>query len=432
MDAIEYLFSLEPLGMKFGLTGIRALVAALGHPQRRYRRIIVAGTNGKGSVTAMTEAALRAAGHRTARFTSPHLARLEERFVIDGRDIATDALRDAADAVRRASARLLAAGDLSGPPTFFEATTAVAFEAFRRADVEVAVVEVGLGGRLDATNVDPSMAAAITRIDRDHEDLLGTDVATIAREKAGVIHDGMTVVLGDPTPVVVEVVEEVCRTRRATLVTADRARVRAASAGGRARLAITTGRRHHGPVQLGLRGAHQIENAVTAVLLLDELDARGLAVPVAAVESGLTSARWPGRLEVVQVGGAVVLFDAAHNPGGARALAAYVADAHPEGMTVIFGASRDKDIRGMLTALTPVTTAFVLTEARNPRACPSSLLEEMAASVAPGVPRVRFEVASQALEWALARSPHACVAGSIFLVGDLRTWTLARGGVAEA
>ena len=431
MDAIDYLFSLETLGIKFGLDGIRAILEALGRPERAYRRVIVAGTNGKGSVTAMADAALRAAGHRTARYTSPHLVRLEERFVIDGREVETDALAEAAGSVRDAAAGLVASGRLPGPPTFFEATTAVAFELFRRAGVDVAVVEVGLGGRLDATNADASFAAAITSIDLDHQELLGSSLTAIAAEKAGVVHPGMTVVLGDSRPEVHAVVAEVCRARGARLVAAHSAEVRSEVHEGRARVEIRTTRRRYGPVRLGLRGRHQIANAVTAAVLLEELDALGLAAPAAAIETGLAEARWPGRLEILGHGGATVLLDAAHNPAGARALASYLAETYPAGVPIVFGAMRDKDVPGMLAALAPVATSFTLTRARTPRACPPARLDEAAAVAAPGVPRAVAEEAGDAVTGALAQAPLVCVAGSIFLVGDVRRWLLDRGAAPE-
>ena len=195
VTSLEFLFSLERLGMKFGLENMTTICAALGHPERSFRSVIVAGTNGKGSVTAMLSAALAAAGLRSARYTSPHLERIEERFVIGERDVAAEDLASAA-AARAADGRGdgRASGTLESLPTFFECATAIAFELFRRAAVEVAAVEVGLGGRLDATNVLTPMAAAITSIDFDHEALLGHTLAAIAGEKAGVIKPGIPVV----------------------------------------------------------------------------------------------------------------------------------------------------------------------------------------------------------------------------------------------
>jgi len=431
MDAIDFLFDLEVLGIKFGLESIRKLCRALGDPQRHYQRVIVAGTNGKGSVTVMTEIALRAAGHRTARYTSPHLIRFEERFVIDGREAGREAIAAAAAAVHDAITTLVERGDLPGLPTFFEATTALAFELFRRAAVEVAVLEVGLGGRLDATNVEPSLAAAITTIDRDHEALLGSSIEAIAREKAGVIHPGMVCVLGDEQPEVVAAVADACRRQRARLVETGGTRVAAVVADGRAEVELTTPRRHYGPVGLGLRGRHQIPNAVTATRLLEELDTLGLSVPAGAIETGLRTARWPGRLEWLRLGASRILLDGAHNPGGARALAAYLAEAHPSGLPLVFGAMRDKDTRSMLAALAPVTTVLALTAADRPRASPPNQLADDAAAIAPRVPRRTFNDPAAALTWALTASPVACVCGSILLVGAVRGWLLAHGAEPE-
>ena len=196
MDPLQYLLSLEKFGIKFGLANIRTLCAALGEPQTTFRSILIAGTNGKGSVTAMVDRGLRAAGLRVGRYTSPHLVRLEERFAIDGTPVDTATLEDVIEQVRARIDQLLASGALEAPPTFFEVTTAVAFEIFRRARVEFAVLEVGLGGRLDSTNCVEPIAAAITSIAFDHEQYLGHTLAAIAAEKAGVIRRGIPVVIG--------------------------------------------------------------------------------------------------------------------------------------------------------------------------------------------------------------------------------------------
>jgi dihydrofolate synthase/folylpolyglutamate synthase len=429
MDPLAYLFSLETLGVKFGLETIRALVAALDHPERAYARVLVAGTNGKGSVTVMTETALRAAGHRVARYTSPHLQRLEERFVIDGRPVESDALAAAAETVRVAVDRLLARGVLERPPTFFEATTAVAFEVFRQARVEVAVLEVGMGGRLDATNVSPAPAVAITNIDLDHEQYLGHTIAAIAREKAGVIHRGTTVVLGDANPEVVAVVEDACRARGARLVRTSAVAVADArlEPDGRARVELRTARRRYPAIVLGLRGRHQVDNAVTAAVLLEVLDESGLAVPAAAVETGLRRAVWPGRLELYRCGDQQVLLDGAHNPAGARALAAYLRAQYPAGVPIVFAAMRDKDVAGMLAALAPAATRFVLTTVQTPRTLAVERLAEAARTVAPAVPHEVVAASAAALDRALETAPVVCVAGSLFLVGEVRGVLEARG-----
>src|SRR6516165_6862727 len=204
MDPLAYLFGLEQFGIKFGLDNIRAIVARLGHPEGAFRAVHIAGTNGKGSVTAMVETGLRAAGHRTARYTSPHLLTLNERFVIDGRPVDDRPLTSGIEDVREAVEALRSEGRLEVQPTFFEVTTAVAFELFRRAGVECAVIEVGLGGRLDATNVISPDATGITSIAFDHQLYLGPTLRDIAFEKAGIIKAGVPVVVGEPPSVPAE------------------------------------------------------------------------------------------------------------------------------------------------------------------------------------------------------------------------------------
>ena len=426
MDALEYLFGLEALGMRFGLDTIRAICAALGNPQRTYPRVIIGGTNGKGSVVAMVDAALCAAGRRPGRYTSPHLTRLEERFQIAGCEVETDALRRVAADVRDAIEALVADGDLTARPTFFEATTAVGFELFRRAHVDLAVLEVGLGGRLDATNVDPAAVAAITRIDLDHQQLLGERLVDIAREKAGIIQPGTIVVLGENPPEVSLVVSEVCGARGATLVRCGPAPAVTMDE-GHARLALRWPERDLGEVRLGLRGRHQADNAVVAARVLDVLEIGGMAVPPEAMVAGLATVRWPGRLELLAVPGGKVLLDGAHNPSGARALAAYLGEWHPGGVPIVFGVLGDKDAVGMLAALAPVASAFVLTRAPNPRAASADLLAGPARAVRPDVPVDVCDDPGEALERAIGRAPLVCVAGSLYLVGDIRA-RLVRAG----
>jgi dihydrofolate synthase/folylpolyglutamate synthase len=400
-SALEYLFGLEQFGIKFGLENISTLVEHLGHPERAFASVHIAGTNGKGSVTAMVDAALRAAGYRSGRYTSPHLVHVGERFVVDGQAVPEDALVDAIADVREAIVRLRSTGGLEGEPTFFEATTAVAFELFRRAQVEVAVIEVGMGGRLDATNVITPVAAAITSIGFDHERYLGTTLREIAIEKAGIIKPGVPVVVGDLPPEAREAIEQIARARGADLVMADE-----------------TALAQHLP--LALRGRHQRKNAAVAATLLEVIDARGITVPPAAVVEGLTHVTWPGRLDLRRLGaGREALLDAAHNPDGAAALAAYLAESWPEKPPLVLAAMRDKDVRGMFRALLPAVGSLVLTRASNPRSAEPAALAVQAREVAPGVPIAIEPSLRAALDAAWRQSPRIVVAGSIFLIGDV-------------
>lgn len=421
-DPIEFLFSLEILGMKFGLENIKALTAALDHPERSFRSVIVAGTNGKGSVTAMVSAALHAAGHRSARYTSPHLERIEERFAIGEQMVATGALREAAGAVQAVVERLVRDGVFDMPPTFFECTTAVAFELFKRAGVEIAVLEVGLGGRLDATNVVSPVASAITSIDLDHQAQLGNTIEEVAREKAGIIKPGIPLVLGPVSRSADEVIAEVARSRGAPVVrVGSEIGVTSTTVEGMAAVTIETPVRRLENLVLSLPGRHQAANAGVAAGVLDALNREGIGVDDRAAMAGLTNAVWPGRLERFQFRGRDVLIDAAHNPAGARALAAYLQDTEWHGVTLVFGAMRDKDVAGMLAALLPASAALVATTAVSPRAMPGEQIAAIAAQTT-GRP-ARIDVVHdprEALDRACQLGLRVVAAGSMFLIGPLR------------
>jgi len=403
--------------MKFGLENIAALTAELGHPERTFKSIVIAGTNGKGSVTVMTETALRAAGVRAARYTSPHLVRLEERFVMDGRDVETADLRDALGAVRGAVDSLIRRGDLEALPTFFEVATAAAFELFRRAAIEIAVLEVGLGGRLDATNVVMPIATAITSIDFDHQAQLGNTIESIAAEKAGIVKPGIPLICG-PVPDVAEaVIRDICDSQGATLIRA-REVVQILARNGDDTLDIRTPIRSLDRLTPALRGKHQRDNASVAVALLDELARQGIGIPDDAVRDGLVNARWPARLERFVVRGVELLLDAAHNPAGARALASHLEEIGWSRITLVFGAMHDKDVTGMLEAVGGRCETIVCTTAPSARALPAAELAQLARRFAPAVESIDDPAA--ALERALALDRPIVAAGSIFLIGPLR------------
>ena len=404
-DPLDYLFSLERLGMKFGLENITTLCAALGQPQRAFHSVIVAGTNGKGSVTAMVERGLRAAGHRTARYTSPHLTHLEERFVIDGREVPTETLREAAGRVETAVRRLLEESLFEAPPTFFEFATAAAFVLFRDAQVDIAVLEVGLGGRLDSTNVVTPIAAAITSIDFDHQAQLGTTLEAIAREKAGVIKGAIPVVCGPLAAEAEAVIREVCNAVGARFIGASEHDLQSA------RL-----EKQH----LSLSGAHQRDNAAVAVALLREIDALGWRVPETALRTAVTDVEWPGRLEELRLGDTRILLDAAHNTAGARALAAFVRDNGWTDSVLVFGAMRDKDVKSMLGELAPVVRSIICTTAQTPRAASADDLAGAVAQIARDLNVEAIAAPADALRRACARADRVVVAGSIFLIGPLR------------
>ena len=416
---LERLFALETFGIKLGLENIRHLCDALGHPERSFVSLHVAGTNGKGSVTAMVHAALVAAGIRAARYTSPHLVRLNERFVVGSEPVDDGTLEAVADDVLNAIDR---------PPTFFEATTAMAFEIFKRAGVEVAVVEVGLGGRFDATNVLEPPVGAITSIALDHEQHLGHTVDRIAFEKAGIIKPGMTVVCGALPDAAMDVVRGVAAERGARLVeAAQAARVQSTMEDGRARVTIETSRHRYGPVLLALRGEHQVGNAAVAAALLDAARETGLTIPDGSVTRGFETVDWPARLELLSLpDGARVLLDAAHNPEGARALRDYLARWHPERPALVVGIMRDKDAEAILRELLPVTSSVVAAAADTPRALPASELASRVKAVDAAKLVVACTDVATAVDTALAANRTVVVAGSIFLAGAVREHLLSR------
>jgi dihydrofolate synthase/folylpolyglutamate synthase len=381
----------------------------------------VAGTNGKGSVTAMVHAALRAAGIHAARYTSPHLVDLSERCVIGDHPVDAATLDEGTTFVLDCAERLQAEGVLTTPPTFFEAVTAICFELFRRAQVETAAIEVGLGGRFDATNVVTPVAAAITTIGLDHQQHLGATPAAIAFEKAGIIKPGMPVVTGDMPADALAVVRRVAAERQALVIEAMAdAQVSAELVDGRARVTVKTPHATYGPVLLALRGEHQVGNAVVAVRLLEAAAERGLRVSGAAIERGLATADWPARLELLTIErGRRVLLDAAHNIDGARALADHLARWYPERPPLVIGVMRDKDVGAILAALVPRVSSLIVTMAPTWRALPAADLAVHARRA--GARTVEIESdPERAIDRALEMADTVCVAGSIFLAGAVR------------
>ncbi len=414
MKPLDRLFALEQFGIKLGLDNIRTILAALGNPERAWRSIHIAGTNGKGSVAAMVERGLRATGLRTGRYTSPHLDRIEERVALDGMPVGRGTFESVTGHVLDVVDQALARGTLTVSPTFFEVSTAVAFEIFRSKEVAVAIVEVGLGGRYDATNVLTPTITAITSIALDHERHLGTTLSEIAFEKAGIAKEGVPLVVGRLPREAAARVAKVAAEVGAPMVDAH---------------ATTTDRRYP-PLTLALAGRHQLENAAVAVAIMERWSVMVSHVPTEAIVTGLTQCEWPARLEWLRLpGGGELLIDAAHNPAGATALASYLQDTRSPKLPIVFAAMADKDLGGMIKALEPVTSLFVATTAPHARARSA---EGMAADIRKHTSSVHVLAAATpelAVERALEHSPRAVAAGSIYMVGPLRSRLIAGGAV---
>lgn len=433
-ETLSRLLALEHFGIKLGLDNIRALTAALGHPERTFASLHIAGTNGKGSVTAMVERALRDAGHRTGRYTSPHLDRIEERMAIDGSPVEAGLFTDVAARVLEVVDQLRQRDMLATSPTFFEVTTAIAFEVFRRAGVDIAVIEVGLGGRFDATNVIIPSVTAITSIALDHERHLGHSLPSIAFEKAGILKRSVPAVIGEMPFEAHAVIEQVAASVSAPRVPAGLELVAASKlTAGRATISVETPVRNYQRVTLGLNGAHQIGNAVVAIRVLELADIAGISVSAANIVSGLTAVQWPARLEWLRLEGAgEVLIDAAHNPAGAQALARYLADSGAAPLPIVLAVMKDKDVEGIVRPLVPVASRFVATSVATARSLGAGELAARIQRVAPGVPVESVAEHAAAVMAALSHSASATAAGSIFFVGPLRTRLLAAGAVSSS
>jgi dihydrofolate synthase/folylpolyglutamate synthase len=418
-----YLASRIRLGMKFGLETMQALVDALGHPERAFASLLVAGTNGKGSVVAYSDSVLRASGLRVGRYTSPHLVHVGERIAVGGRAISNHALDREVARVRAAAEALAADGSLPAQPTFFEVLTAAALLHFQRARVDVAVLEVGMGARLDATNVVDPLCSAIVTIDRDHEAYLGTTLAAIAREKAGVLRRGRVTVLGPMSDEARDAIQAAADRLGARIaeVAVDRVGPRP---GGK--VDVVTPRRVHRDLR-PLPGAHQRANVAVAVRLLEEARAAGLAVDLSKMAAGISRTRWPGRLQRLP-GRPPLLVDGAHNPAAARALADELRREGP--FVLVFAAMADKDIAAMGRILFPLAREVILTKVPGHRAAAPDAIAHAVGAPARRARRAGTVGAALARARRLA-GPRGLVvaAGSLYLAGEvLRSVAAGRRG----
>jgi dihydrofolate synthase/folylpolyglutamate synthase len=412
-DSVRFLYSLgnEVKTAKYGLERIATVLAALGNPERLPRIVHVAGTNGKGSVCAMIESGLRAAGLRTGLFTSPHLVEPTERVRIDGCPVPASEFSAAFDRVHACAEQLLNQGAIDFHPTYFETVTAMAFLLFQDRKTEAVVLEVGLGGRLDATNVVHPELCVITPVDFDHEALLGKSLEAIAGEKAGILKPGVPAVFAPQRPAAQQSLD-----RRALELGIEAIRAQESwqvenveySARG-SQFTVRNGSTFR--IDCPLAGEHQIVNAIVAVAALHRL-----GVSPATIQRGIANARWPGRLERVSESPEIIL-DGAHNPAGARALAAYIERFYPARRVVlIYGAMRDKAVEEITSILFPhasevIATAPMQTRAVSPETI-RALSEHPNLRTAPDLPK--------ALEMARSGAPDGTIfiTGSLFLVGE--------------
>ena len=415
-EIIEYLYGLERHGIKPGLERASALLSALGNPQDSFRSVHVAGTNGKGSVSSMTASVLCEAGFRTGLYTSPHLVKFNERISVSGKTISDSGLIEAAAEVKAASEK----ADIEGV-TFFEFTTAMAFLHFKRKKAEFAVIETGMGGALDATNLVTPMVSVITNIALDHTAWLGSTVKEIAAEKAGIIKPGVPVVTGQSAGAGLSVIRAAAKKASSPVYAAGadfHAEGECASFSYSGLSGGLTG------LKLTLKGGHQVRNAALALAAIETLRAQGVNITERAIRKGLREASWPGRFEILSRRPLVVL-DGAHNPNGAAALKEALSSLKKKRLILVIGIMSDKDIDGIMKELVPASDLVIATRPKGERSAALPALMQAASRY--GKPVAGVEAVKDACKKALSiASPADCilVAGSLFTVGEAREYLL--------
>ena len=418
---------------KFDLAHMRVLLNALDHPERRFPSVLIAGTNGKGSTAATLASILQAAGLRTGLYTSPHLVRINERIRINGENLADEKFALLHDMVERTAERLIEDGELPWHPSFFEMLTTMAFEHFATSKLDIAVLEVGMGGRLDATNVVDPRVSVITDISLDHERFLGNTITEIAGEKAGIIRSGGIVVTLPQTPAANDVIGNAILDQNATAVSAvpyvppisPAAPSYLASEGRSAKILSRYPLQVMGKqilVETPLVGRHQLRNIALAIAAAEELSKQGFPVTATAIEQGIRETRWPGRFQVIPAQGSQpeYVFDVAHNPAGAWALRSTLSNLYGDRRLIfVFGAMRDKAISEMCEILFPMSERVVATQAQNPRSATPQEIRDAAQrthadiELSPDVP------SALALAAEIAGTDGVIViTGSIYIVGE--------------
>ena len=427
-QTLDYLHNLghETTAMKFGLRNTEILLAALDNPQRAFVKIQIAGTNGKGSTCAFLHAIARAANLRVGLFTSPHLIRINERIKINDDEISDDEFAEIITAIRATAADMIKRGELETAPTFFEHLTVAGLLAFQRAKVELAILETGLGGRLDSVTAARAEFAGITRIALDHQEYLGDRVAEIATEKAHIIHpQTRAAVIAPQEPEALQAIENHCRTVNITpIIVAPPVKFEQTTNDNRLSAIFTTAKMTYPKVTLALRGKHQLDNAALAVTLAEILGEHDFQISAAHIVAGLHRATHHGRLEFIAHQNRRFLLDGAHNSNGAQALREFLQSINQPQSTVIFGAMRDKDLREILHQIAQIAQTIILTKPDNPRAADLETLHTALASI--NFPNTKIKpapTAAEAVRIAVnATEPDELIiiTGSLYLIGEAR------------
>ena len=408
---------------KFDLAHMHVLLDALENPERKFPAVLIAGTNGKGSTAATLASILRVSRVRVGLYTSPHLVKLNERIRVDGKDIGDIEFATVHEHVERTAERLVRAHELPWHPSFFEMLTAIAFDHFARAGIELAVLEVGMGGRLDATNVVHPLVSVITDISLDHQKYLGDTITQIAKEKAGIIRPHGVVVTLPQHPEANDVIGHTILANRARAITAVPyvPPVSPAASDSFARYPLTVMGKEI-TVESPLSGRHQLRNVALAIAAAEELSRHGFNITAETIERGIRETRWPGRFQVIPGKDAApeIVMDVAHNPAGAWALRSALSDRY-EGrpLTIVFGAMRDKAIGEMAEILFPLAEHVVVTAAENPRsASPEEIREAGARTSAEIVTAGDVPSAIHKARELTSKNGVIVITGSIYVVGE--------------
>jgi len=410
---IQYLFNLQKFGIKFGLSKTENLLEAFGNPHLRQNYIHIAGTNGKGSVAAFMGSILQEAGYRVGTYVSPHLVRFTERFRINGEEISQKKTTELIN-------ELQAAFNPDEPPTFFEAVTSMAILHFAREKTDIAIMEVGMGGRLDATNVITPLVTGITNISMEHQEYLGNKLSHIAREKAGVIKKGIDVVTAVTQPKVIEQFKDIAQEIGAPLWRVGKdLKYRSTPSG----LHFFGQSRHMKGLQLGLRGNHQARNAALALGMMEQIETKGFPHTTENIREGLKKADWPGRMQVIRER-PTILLDGAHNAAAMRALARTIgSDFSYDRLILVIGIMADKDIAALLRAIVPISDRVLYTRPVYSRAADPRILMEKGESLnTPGevIPSLRSAI--EKAEKIASPGDLIVVCGSLFTVGEALTF----------
>jgi dihydrofolate synthase/folylpolyglutamate synthase len=429
-ETLQYLLSLghETLAIKLGLRNTELLLERLDNPQKSFESVQIAGTNGKGSTAVVLDSICRAAGIPTGLYTSPHLVSITERIRIAGTEISQEKFARYSTEVRAAADGLLADGKLPALPTFFEQVTAVALLSFREAGIRLAILETGMGGRLDATTVAGAETVAITPLALDHQEYLGETLEEIASEKAAIIRPAVTAIIAAQPPAALNVILRRCaevKVEPSLELDLSRNRVEQVTNDGRFVVTFQTNERRYEHMSLGLRGRHQIGNTSVAIRLAESLRKRDFEISKAAIIEGVKTASHQGRLELHD-GQPSWLFDGAHNPAGARTLREFLDEFVKQPVTLVFGAMNDKRLEEIATILFPAADRLILTRPDNFRAAEVGRLESLAARIMKHEKIAVAHSVGDALQLAKDVTPPQgliCVTGSLYLLGEVKAIT---------